>query len=773
MKRKKKRFKKKSAFKRTALVAAAGLGIAAVLLAIYVWHLFTMVDNRFAARRWSVPSTVYSDSMLLYPGQALNPNLFFEKLRDLEYREVPGQPRRKGELHRSGAFWDVHLHDLVMPAKQREGFRVRIRFQGNRIASIVRMDVQQELPILELEPEPIMLLFGGNREQRQLVSIDQVPDTLKYAVLAAEDAGFYRHFGVDPLGILRALYKNVRYGEIRQGGSTLTQQLAKNYFLTPERTLRRKFKELFISLILETMFDKNEILELYLNEIYLGQKGSIAVCGVGEASVFYFAKPVEQLSLAEAAALAGLIKGPNRYSPYADPVRCKERRNAVLKEMRRNGWITQDEQNDALKSPIKSSGYKAYGKKAPYFIDYLCGQLPDFYSPEDLESLGLSIYTTLDTQVQAAAESALEKGLARLEKSYPALKRNQADQQLQGAVIVMQPKTGYILAMAGGRDYTISQFNRITQAVRQPGSAFKPFVYLSALDRFTPSSLLSNEPKTYQINGKPWRPRNTHAPAEHGLRMRTALAKSDNLAAVDLAMKVGLHEIVDTAGTFGFSTPMAPQPSLALGAFEVIPLELARAYCAFAAEGVQPLCLSTKTVTDENGTLLEQRHMRIERIISPEKAYIMNSLLRSVVTEGTASSLAFRGIDFPAAGKTGTTNDYRDAWFVGYTPDILALVWVGFDNGDPVHAEGAVAALPIWAELMRQLPQFASGNWFRQPPNTVSRIICSESGALAVKGACPEPMEEVFLSTNAPVDPCELHQAGILDRILKGMGYER
>ncbi len=227
MGRKKKRIKKKSAFKRIAVFAAAGLGIAAVMLAIYVWHLFTMVDNRFAARRWSVPSKVYSDSMLLYPGQTLNPNLFFEKLRDLEYREVPGQPRLKGELHRSGAFWDVYLHDLLMPAKQQEGFRVRIRFQGNRIASIVRTDVQQELPILELEPEPVMLLFGGNREQRHLVSIDQVPDTLKYAVLAAEDAGFYNHFGVDPLGLLRALYKNIRSGEIRQEVH-LTQQLAKN-----------------------------------------------------------------------------------------------------------------------------------------------------------------------------------------------------------------------------------------------------------------------------------------------------------------------------------------------------------------------------------------------------------------------------------------------------------------------------------------------------------------------------------------------------------------
>lgn len=754
----KKRRSKKVSLKRLLVVTTLGLVVVITGLALYMWHLSTVIDKRFSARRWSMPSRVYSDSMLLYPGQTVNLKLFYEKLNHLDYRDVLKKPELKGEMYRKGSVLDVYLHDLATPSKQREGFPVRIGFSDNQIVSIERMDTNQQVPILELEPEEIMLFFGRERERRQLVSINQVPVYLMYAVLAAEDSRFYQHHGVDPRGILRALYTNIRHGGVRQGGSTLTQQLAKNYFLTPERTLRRKFKEFLMAVIMELMYDKNAIFEIYLNEIYFGQKGSIAIHGVGEASYYYFGKPVQRLSLAEAATIAGLIKGPNQYSPYVNSELCKQRRNAVIRDIYKKGLITKEERDVTIASPVKPVGYTAYGKKAPYFIDYLAGQLPVFYSPEDLASLGLSIYTTIDTQVQMAAERALERGLARLERANPALSRSEPDKKLQGAVIVMQPKTGYILAMAGGRDYSVSQFNRITQARRQPGSAFKPFVYLTGLSEFTPSSLLSNEPKTYEADGKLWQPQNTNPVAENGLRLRTALAKSDNLATVDLAMKVGLTRIVNTAQTFRFSTPMAPQPSLALGAFEVIPLELARAFCTFAADGVQPYPLSMKMVVDEKGKILEQRHLKIKSLISPGEAYIMNSLLRSVVTEGTARSLAWRGITFPVAGKTGTTNNYRDAWFVGYTPDILALVWVGFDDGDSVYAEGAVAALPIWAELMKALPRYTSGSWFRKPPDVVTRIVCSQSGQLAVKNRCPEPLEEIFLKKNVPTKYCPLHR---------------
>ena len=738
-------------------------------LILYSWYLSVKVEKRFAGRRWSIPSTVFSDITILYPGQRINRSLFNKKLNSLGYREVSHNPRKKGEKKTASTKVTIYLHDLKAPSLTRKGFPVKIRFLQNKIEAINRADTGKSVPILELEPEEIMQFFGPEREKRHLVSIHQVPEDLIHAVLAAEDGRFYKHHGIDPRGILRALYTNLRHGAILQGGSTLTQQLAKNYFLTPERTISRKINEAILSVIIEAIYEKDEILEIYLNEIYLGQKGSISINGVGEASFFYFDKPVSTLSLPEAATIAGLIKGPNYYSPYVGKSRCKERRNMVLHAMHRKGWINNDKLKAALSAKVEAAGFNLQGKKAPYFIDYLYRQLEKLYPPEVLNSLGLSIYTTLDTQVQAAAEKALKEGLSRLERSNPALRRKKGEEKLQGAIIVMQPKTGYILAVVGGRNYTVSQFNRITQSRRQPGSAFKPFVYLTALNDFTPASRLSNEPITYMIDGKPWEPQNFAPSDELVVSMRLALTKSFNLATVDLARKVGLDKIIKTTERFLFSTPLKPYPSLALGAFEVIPLELARAYCVFAADGMLPYPLSLKDVTDEKGKLLKQKHMDIERLTSPAKAFIISSMLRSVVSEGTARSLIGRGISWPVAGKTGTTNNFRDAWFVGYTPDILALVWVGFDNQDSIFTTGSTAALPIWADLMNSVPQYVSENWYKIPPGVLKETVCSESGLLAHKG-CPESMEEIFLKENVPTVFCPIHnKPGLFRKIFKFM----
>jgi len=737
-------------------------------LALYCWHLSVQIEKRFSGRRWSIPSIVFSDTTLLYPGQVMSLPLFHEKLEHLGYRKVSHRPERKGELRTLGSVMELFLHDLDMPLQKREGFPVQIRLAGNRIVSMVRLDNGEPVLNLELEPEEIGQFFGSEREQRRLVSIDQVPSHLIHAVLAAEDNRFYRHHGVDLRGILRAAYTNLRHSAIRQGGSTLTQQLAKNYFLTPERTFSRKLKELLMALVIEAMYKKDEILEIYLNEIYLGQKGSVSINGVGETSHFFFDKPVKELSLTEAAVIAGLISAPNHYSPYVDIERCRRRRNIVLGSMHKAGWLSQEELKISLTLPVNAAGFSTYHRKAPYFMDCLSEQLTTLYPPQALASLGLSIYTTLDTQVQRAAERALTRGLARLEKSSPTLNRPEPEKKLQGAIIVIQPRTGHILAMAGGRDYGLSQFNRITQARRQPGSAFKPFVYLSGLDEFTPASLLSNKPISYTVNGKLWGPQNFKPVPEHSLRLRDALARSVNRATVDLAMQVGLNRVVSTAKAFGFSTPLKPYPSLALGAFEVIPLELARAYCAFAADGVLPYPLSVKAVVDEKGSVLEQRYMTIERVISPARAFIITSMLQSVITDGTAHSLKQMGISFPVAGKTGTTNEYKDAWFVGYTADILALVWVGFDDGDSIHATGSTAALPIWAELINSIPRYISGEAFHMPPGVARLTICPESGQLAVPHACPEPLKEVFLEENVPTEYCSIHRPlHPLGRIIK------
>jgi penicillin-binding protein 1B len=743
--------------------------LAGLAMLIYAWHLSGQVEKRFSARRWSIPSTVYSDTTLLYPGQRFNPSLFNEKLVNLGYHRVHHLPSQKGEIRIRPDAMDIFLNDLKTPWSRREGFLIQIGFNENKIGTISRMDNGQTIPILELEPEEIMQFFGQERERRQLISIEQVPEHLIRAVLAAEDHRFFQHYGVDFRGILRALVTNLRHGSIRQGGSTLTQQLAKNYFLTPARTITRKFKEVILSVIIELKYDKRDILEIYLNEIYLGQKGSVAINGFGEASYFYFGKPVKHLTLSEAAVIAGLIKAPNHYSPYRDITRCRSRRDAVLQAMHRWEWITESTLQTALKQPIKAVGFIASDTKAPYFIDYLTEQLNTLYRPEDLSSLGLSIYTTLDTQVQMAAEKALAKGLTRLENSNAALQREAPEEKLQGAIIVMQPKTGHILALVGGRNYSVSQFNRITQARRQPGSAFKPIVYLSSLSQFTPTSLLSNDPKSYTVNGKLWEPQNFEPVTEYTVSLKDALKKSYNLATVDLAMQTGLERIVDTSRRFQFSTPIKPYPSLALGAFEVVPIELTRAYCVFAAEGVQPFPLSLKGVVDEHDKILEQQHLNIERLITPAEAFVMNSMLQSVVKEGTAQSLQWRGVSWPVAGKTGTTNNFRDAWFVGYTPDILALVWVGFDNGDSTEATGAGAALPIWADLMMAIPQYRSETDFKMP-NGVEKIrVCAVTGRPAVAG-CPEPAEVYFLTGRTPDEDCPLHdKGGFTGKIIKGV----
>jgi penicillin-binding protein 1B len=762
--------KKPSLLKRLLRFAVVFLLFISLGLGLYGWNLSNQIDKRFSGRRWSIPSRALSDTTILYPGQGVNLTLLGKKLEHLGYRKAPQSPVKKGDMRISSARLEIFLHDMKTPLQTRDGFPAVVQFAGSTIESIVHSRSGETISILELEPEEIMRFFGPEREQRQLVSVDHVPRHLIYAVLAAEDSRFFEHRGLDPQGILRALYANLRSRDIRQGGSTITQQLAKNYFLSPERTFTRKIKEALMALIIEAMYDKNVILEIYLNEIYLGQKESVSINGIGEASYFYFGKPVAELSLSEGAVLAGLIRAPNLFSPYIDKNRCQTRRDSVLEAMHKHQWLTAEQLKAAVATPLATSGYEAYVRRAPYFMDYLSQQLGSLYPPEVLTSLGLSIFTTLDTQVQMAAEDALSKGLKRLEDANARLKRKEPDKKLQGAVVVMQPKTGYILAMVGGRDYGTSQFNRITQAKRQPGSAFKPFVFLSSLDSFTPASILSNEPKTYTLDGKEWRPDNYTPVPESRITMRDALSKSVNRATVDLAMKLGLDPIVSTASAFGFSTPLKPYPSIALGAFEIVPLELARAYCAFAADGVLPIPLSLKDVVDEKGGILERRHTSVQSVTTPGKAFLITSMLRSTVEQGTARPLKDMGVRFPAAGKTGTTNDFKDGWFVGYTPEIMALIWVGFDDGSSLQAPASALTLPIWADLMNAIPQHISGSWFKAPPHIVVETICKESGQLALASGCPTTMEEYFLAENLPKERCTLHRGlGPLEGVIKGV----
>ncbi|MCB2185452.1 MAG: PBP1A family penicillin-binding protein [Deltaproteobacteria bacterium] len=752
-------------------LAAWALGLcllAAAGLVVYGGLASVQMRSRFGGQVWSLPSRVYSDAPLYYPGMALSQAAFTDALETRGYQAVKGEPRAKGQFASRPGRVSVYLRDLALPDQQRAGFPATLSFSAQGLEQITRQDGGPEPDLLTLEPVELGSFFGPERESRELVSLANLPPHLVHAVLAAEDADFYSHHGLDYLGILRAMWVNLRQGAIRQGGSTISQQLVKNYFLAPERTLTRKIKEAFLALVLEATFPKDQILEIYLNEIYLGQSGSVAIAGVGEAALFYFGRPARELKVPQAALLAGLISAPNALEPRRHPRAAQERRNQVLRAMAQKGWLPAAELPARLQAPLEVTPYRAYARRAPYFMQFVSRQLGELYTPEQLTTLGLAIHTTLDWQVQEAAEKALAQGLARLEKESPRLVAK-GQPRLQGAVLVMEPQTGHILALVGGRDFGASQFDRVSQARRQPGSTFKPFVYLAALDQFSPLSLLSNEPHAYPVEGnKTWTPDNYSPYPAAQVTLADALAHSLNRPTVDLAVREGLSQVVATAGRFGFAGPLPAYPSLALGAAEVTPLELARAYAALAAGGVLPLPLAVRQVGSPAGQELLRRPVRKEQVASPAQTYVLSALLRGVVERGTAQGLRRLGITAPVAGKTGTTSDYRDAWFVGYTPDLLALVWVGFDDGRPLGRTGGQAALPIWASLVRQVPWRLSGEWPAPPPGVRALSVCTQSNLLAGPN-CPTTRTVYFLDTVVPDRHCNLH-GNPVGTFIKGIG---
>ncbi len=755
-----------------AVKAVVTIAIGAFAIAgLYALIVAEDVVDRFEGRRWKVPSRVYSDNLLIYPGQGLPLAQLTHRLDRLGYRRTSSPPKAQGQYHRSGRTVTAYLRKVRSTVIDRPAMRVRFVFANQRsggVSAISDLKARKAVPFVELEPEEVMQVFGEEHQSRQLVSIDDVPPALIDAVLAAEDAGFYDHFGVDFSAIVRAFYVNVKAGGIRQGGSTLTQQLAKSFFLDPSRTVLRKLKELVIAVLIESNYDKKTILEIYLNEIYLGQRGSVSVHGFAEAARFYFGRPVERLTPAQCATLAGMIRGPNLYSPHKHPKRARERRDRVLRAMFEQDKLDEPAFNAAVDADLETVPFTAYKRTAPFFFDYLASQLATMYPQDELTRLGLSLYTTLDVGVQEEAERALADGLRKLEKAHPELVREDPNQKLQGAIVVLEPSTGHVIAMVGGRDYGVSQFNRVTQALRQPGSAFKPFAYLTGLETYSLTDRISNEPKTYRINGKRWRPRNYGGGSGGTVTVRDALVKSMNIPTVHLAEQIGLSPIIGTARRFGITTPMAPELALVLGAFEVYPLELAVAYAAFAHDGVLPHPLSLRKVVTDEGKVVQGHHLKIRSVTTPGRAYMVSALLQDVVLRGTARSLKARGIDFPVAGKTGTTNDYRDAWFVGYTPEVVALVWVGFDDQTSIKLPASKAALPIWADLMRNIGWRTSKRWFAPPESVTEVEICTHTGLKANSG-CPKKRIEVFDPVRAPTETCSEHQSS-MRRFLDALG---
>lgn len=735
-------------------LTALALLVLALFAAGFFFYLYVEVQERFATRKWSVPARVFSAAAPIYPGLAFSlPDI--KSMLDLRrYQEAVREPLHAGEYKVGQNNLLVHLREFRFPGRTIPQRQVRFSFAKDTLVKIE--GDKGGIPFLELEPVEIARLFGPERESRLLISLKQAPPVLVNAVVAIEDHRFYEHPGLDWWGIVRALWADLLARRVVQGGSTITQQLVKNYFLEPERSIKRKLLEASMALVIEANYSKDEILEMYLNEIYLGQRGSVAIHGMGEAARYYFGRNVEDLTLAEAAALAGMLRAPNLYSPIKNPEAAKERRNTVLKRMLDLDQISPADYQRACAAPLSLARGGTPTKFAPYFVDYVRQQLQELYSPHDLESAGLSIYTTLAPELSLAAEKAIRDGLKELEERYPKLKADAADNPLQAALIAVQPKTGAVLSLVGGRDYAESSFNRALYAQRQPGSAIKPFVYLRALDEYTPTSWLPDEPRSYSVGGKPWTPKNYNGRYQGQVTFRTALEQSLNAATVSLAMAVGVDKIIPTLRSLGVTSPLKPYPSLALGAFEVTPMELTGAYATLDNDGQKPHLLSLKEVVTEAGEKQQQRHVEMVSVTSAAKCFIITNILEGVVEEGTATILKTLGVDFPCAGKTGTTSDYRDSWFVGYTTDLLVLVWVGFDDNRSTHLSGAQGAARIWARFVNNIRPWINAQSFRVPPGVVERYVCAETGMLATQ-SCPAKKLEYFLADKVPSAYCTAH----------------
>ena len=740
-----------------------GLGVPLLVVAlVVVLAVFTQITLTFEGRLWRLPSRVYSARLHLIPGTVVDRDALAARLDRSGYARLDGSPGKPGQYRKRAGAIDLYVRGFRTADRNEPSRRVTLRFDGNQLSGIAD-ERNRPAPSVDVEPELLALVFGAQQEERLIVPLGDVPKTLINAVLAAEDSRFYHHAGIDPFAVIRAAFTNVKSGKIVQGGSTITQQTVKNLYFGQERTWWRKAREALMSVILDVRYPKDRILEVYLNEVYLGQRGSVAICGMQAAARYYLGRNVSDLSLAESATLAGLIRNPGGYNPFAHADRAVARRDLVLDAMQELGLADKQAVARAKAEPLRLASGGAGYARAPYVVDLVRSQLAESYPARALAEDGLEIYTTIDTLGQARAEEALSRGLDRLEAEVPQVRRQKAKRRLQGCVVVTDPRTGAILALVGGRDYQDSQFNRATQAKRQPGSCFKPFVYLAAFEAamqrrdggLTPASILDDSPFELVSGGRVWRPENYDGEFRGPTSARTALEDSRNVPTARAAQAVGLDHVVEAARQCGFVERFEPLPSLALGAQEVTPLELATAYGTLATLGLRVQPRIVQEVVARDGKRLTSDNPVVREAIPPVAAYLVDDVLRGVLTRGTAASAGALGFHGDAAGKTGTTDDTRDAWFVGFTPKIVALVWVGYDDNAKTGLTGAAGALPIWVDIFMHARHRWEGSEFPEPAGIVRAEVDPESGGLAVAG-CPERVEEVFASGTEP-EECPLH----------------
>jgi penicillin-binding protein 1B len=740
------------------LAAGTLLALLVVLLVVYSSFALSRFE-RVEARR---ATYVYAGAQALVPGVQVRRIDLAGTLARLKYVEARGTPSAPGQYRRTGGAWDIYLRGAGGVAAQ----RVRLEVHDERITRVSRGG--RDIGAATLEPEILTSADDRPGEEHRPVRLADVPLVLMNAVLAAEDHRFFEHPGVDVRGTIRAAWANARAGRVMQGGSTITQQLVKNRLVGARRTYGRKLNEAWLATLVEWRYSKEQILEAYLNEIYLGQRSGLAVRGVGAAARAYFRKEIHQLTPAEAALLAGMVRAPNSYSPAVSPARARARRDVVLARMRELGMLSVADYQAARSQPVRVPPPAITAQPAPYFTDYVRLELEQRFDDVG-DTVGASVYTTLDLALQRFAETAVVRGLDRLETRLPRLRQEDPARRLQAALVALDPVTGEIRALIGGRDYQASQFNRAALAHRQPGSAFKPFVYLAALrardgaPALTAASVVEDSPVTLTVGRDTWSPRNYNDHYEGRVTVRRALEQSLNAATIRVAESVGLPAVIETARTLGLAGELAPVPAMALGSFEATPIELARAYLPIVNGGVRPPgVIAVRAVQDRHGALDPGEAHEAVEVITPAEAYLLTSLLEGVITSGTGSAARTLGVTGSIAGKTGTTNDGRDAWFVGYAPRLLVVVWVGYDGGEAHGLSGAEAALPIWADFMRQAMDAYPQPAFSVPSGIAFADIDLTNGRLANR-FCPAVGRETFLAGTEP-SPCEDH-GGVGDQI--------
>ena len=736
--------------------------IGLIVVSAYYMKYARLTDEKLAQGPFPNSSLLYAAPRIIGVGDPGTPLQFAAKLREAGYIE-DGRTNPGGWYHLRTDAIEVFPADHAYPGSD-AGV---LRFAGGRISSIISLSDNTERTEYTLAPQLLTSLYDKNREKRRLVKYNDIPPILVQAVISIEDKRFFQHSGFDPIRIVKAVFVDLREHRNAQGASTLTQQLARNLWLDSRKTFGRKFDELLITIHLERKLSKQKIFEYYANQVDLGRRGSFAIRGFGEASEAYFGKEIRQLTLPEAATLAGLIQEPSFRNPIRWPERARNRRDVVLAHMLENGYIAQAQYERAVESPMVTARQGIESADAPYFVDLVNGKLTDEFQDRNFQDSGSKIFTTLDLDLQRDAAEAVTIGMREVDAIIA--KRQKAGapvEEPQVALICLDPHTGEVRALIGGRNYGVSQLDHVL-AKRPSGSVFKPFVYAAALnsglsdhpDPITQSTIFHDAPQNFAFAGKDYEPTDYHKAQWMGdITVRVAFAKSLNVPTVEVAQAVGYGTVADLAHRVGLED-IRPTPAMALGAYDVTPLEIAGAYTLFANRGVMVQPRMIERIVDKSGDASWISQPETKKILDPRVDYLMVSLMQEVLRSGTGAGVRSRGFALPAAGKTGTSHD---AWFAGFTTKLLCIVWVGLDDYQDLKIDGPKAAVPIWTEFMKRASKhraYRDVTDFEIPEGVVSAQIDPESGELATS-ACPQVMTDYYLLGTQPIQFCPLHQGG-------------